>query len=85
MTRFVLGLLLGAVLMAAVAYGQPVVAPQSCASSLGCQQQRVADLVDYRAFVEDQLALAKSLVRDLQQQLQAAADRLKACAPEAPK
>ena len=72
-------------LLPLVVNGQVLIAPQPCAQSLPCQQQRVADLVDYRAFVEDQLALAKSLVRDLQQQLQAAADRLKACAPEAPK
>ncbi len=43
--------------------GAQMVAPQPCAQSLACLQQRVLDLKEYREWLEDQLALAKALLQ----------------------
>jgi len=43
---------------------EPLVAARACTQNLACMEQRVRDLRDYREFLEDQLALAKALIRE---------------------
>jgi hypothetical protein len=41
---------------------EPIPAPVACRTSLACVQQIVQDCRDYRQFLEENLALAKSLL-----------------------
>ena len=76
-------LLVGLLLMTLLAHAQEFTAPAPCGQSLACQRQRFLDLHDYAEFLADQLALAKSIVTELRQQLIQGDAALRACrAPE---
>src|SRR2546425_11787795 len=100
MIRFVLGVLLLALMMGGAAViaqtvGLPPItsgAPKetvelpprppslsACAARLDCQQQRVLDLLDYRIYLEEELALAKALLLEARRSLVECQAALKAC------
>lgn len=61
------------------AQGPPPVTSE-CSASLACLRQTVQDLRDYRQFVEDQLALAKSLLQAANQRIAQQQAQIKALA-----
>jgi hypothetical protein len=68
---FVVGVVIGVLLGWLAFAAAQIVAPLPCGQSVACLQQRVLDLKDHREFLEDQLALAKSLNERLTAQLAA--------------
>jgi hypothetical protein len=68
---FVVGVVIGVLLGWLAFAAAQIVAPLPCGQSAACLRYRVKDLQDYRDFVEDQLALAKSLNESLTAQLAA--------------
>ncbi len=60
---------------AAWAQETPVSSP--CAASVACLRQMVQDLRDHRQYLEDQLALAKSLVQAANQRIREQAEELR--------
>ena len=68
---------------AAGAQDRPVVQSE-CGASVACLRQMVQDLRDYRQYVEDSLALAKSLLNEANARIAQQAKELEALRVPAP-
>lgn len=66
------------------AFAQSPLGPLPCEQQLGCQQQRVLDLKDYREWLEGQVALAKALLNEMRQALTQKEADLAACRKPTP-
>ena len=63
-----LPLVLGLLAAATIASAQTP-PPPGCADRLDCAKQRILDLREHRAWLEDQVALAKALLAECRQQV----------------